>query len=219
VKTARPVLAGTSQTSRRDPARSAYEVQAVVRRTLSEDDGREAEARRGVHNHSGRAGGKGGTATTPIVFTTAADLNATAALPISVMKSRRRSSPQGIGLQRISQRVRRGRGETCDQRAATVGHHTPIMTSDALMTAQVSSPALRFRSATASFVIPDVMIIPLPISIRTWDRRGALLDFEDLTLELVARAQLLHGVLRRQRLFSIGCPATISTLTVCLMTR
>src|SRR5262245_9849725 len=55
-------------------------------------------------------------------------------------------------------------------------------------------------------------------------RRSALLDFEDLTLELIARAQLLHGVLlpgipmarchrgcgRRQRLFSIGCLATIS---------
>ena len=47
--------------------------------------------------------------------------------------------------------------------------HTPIMTSDALMTAQASSPALRLRSATASFVIADVMTIPLPISIRTWD--------------------------------------------------
>src|SRR5262245_16622865 len=56
-------------------------------------------------------------------------------------------------------------------------------------------------------------------------RRSTLLDFEDLTLELIARAQLLHGVLlpkfvlmarccrccgRRQRLFSIGCLATIS---------
>src|SRR6516162_9873222 len=61
------------------------------------------------------------------------------------------------------------RRETCNQRAAIVGHHTPIMTSDALMTAQASSPVLRLRSATASFVIEDVMTMPLPISIRTWD--------------------------------------------------
>ena len=39
-------------------------------------------------------------------------------------------------------RRQQGRGETCDQRAATVGHHTPIMTSDALMTAHASSPVL-----------------------------------------------------------------------------
>src|SRR5262249_30081467 len=43
------------------------------------------------------------------------------------------------------------------------------MTSDALMTAQASSPVLRLRSATASFVIADVMTMPLPMSIRTWD--------------------------------------------------
>src|SRR5262245_29500321 len=66
-------------------------------------------------------------------------------------------------------RRQQGRRETCDQRAAIVRHHTPIMTSDALMTAQASSPVLRLRSATASFVIAEVMTIPLPISIRTWD--------------------------------------------------
>src|SRR5262249_59239120 len=37
-------------------------------------------------------------------------------------------------------RRQQGRSEACDQRAAIVGHHTPIMTSDALMTAQASSP-------------------------------------------------------------------------------
>src|SRR5262249_55684608 len=66
-------------------------------------------------------------------------------------------------------RRQQDRGEACDQCAATVGDHTPIMTSDALMTAQASSPVLRLRSATASFVIADVMMIPLPMWIRTWD--------------------------------------------------
>src|SRR5262249_6035927 len=61
------------------------------------------------------------------------------------------------------------RGETGHQRAATGGDHTPIKTSDALMTAQASSPVSGIRSATASFVIADVMTIPLPISIRTCD--------------------------------------------------
>src|SRR5262249_4678064 len=68
-----------------------------------------------------------------------------------------------------TRRRQQGRGETCDQCAATVGDHTPIMTSDALMTAQASSPVSRLRSATASFVIEDVMTMPLPMSIRTWD--------------------------------------------------
>src|SRR5262249_55402797 len=59
-----------------------------------------------------------------------------------------------------------GGGERRNKRAAVVGRHTPIMTSDALMTAHASSPALRLRSATASFVIADVMTIPLPMSMR-----------------------------------------------------
>src|SRR5262249_48516236 len=60
-------------------------------------------------------------------------------------------------------------GESRNKRASVPGRHTPIITSDALMTAQASSPALRLRSATASFVIADVMTIPLPMSIRIWD--------------------------------------------------
>src|SRR5262249_8582587 len=60
-------------------------------------------------------------------------------------------------------------GESRNKRAAVPGRHTPIMTSDALMTGQASSPALRLRSATASFVIADVMTIPLPMSTRIWD--------------------------------------------------
>src|SRR5262249_15552117 len=92
-------------------------------------------------------------------------------------------------------RRQQDRGEACDQRAAIVGDHTPIMTSDALMTPQASSPVLRLRSATASFVIADVMTTPTPMSIRTWDVVVPFLTFDDLALELVARAQLLHGVL------------------------
>src|SRR5262249_1525513 len=96
-------------------------------------------------------------------------------------RSRRKDAPDArrhrhgaagaVGHARGARRSRRqqGRGETCDQRAAIVGDQTPIMTSDALMTAQASSPVLRLRSATASFVIEDVMTIPLPMSIRTWD--------------------------------------------------
>src|SRR5262249_14692 len=60
-------------------------------------------------------------------------------------------------------------GESRNKRAAVPGRHTPIMTSDALMTAQALSPTLRLRSATASFVMADVMTIPLPMSIRIWD--------------------------------------------------
>src|SRR5262249_52791438 len=83
----------------------------------------------------------------------------------------RHGAAGAIGHARGARTPRRqqSRGETCDQRAATGGDHTPIMTSDALMTAQASSPVSRLRSATASFVIADVMTIPLPISIRTWD--------------------------------------------------
>src|SRR5262249_45454503 len=137
---------------------------------------------------------------------------------------------RGAGTPRRQQ----GRGETCDQRAAIVGHHTPIMTSDALMTAQASSPVLRLRSATASFVIADVMTIPLPISIRTWDVVAPFLTSRILPLSwlralsffivysfqefvLMARCHRCCG--RHQRLFTIGCLATISTLTDCLTAR
>jgi len=45
----------------------------------------------------------------------------------------------------------------------------PIITSDALMTAQASSPFLRARSATASLVIEDVTMTPPPMSMRIWE--------------------------------------------------
>src|SRR5262244_2948689 len=95
------------------------------------------------------------------------------------------------------------------------------------MTAQASSPVLRLRSATASFVIADVMTIPLPMSIRTWDVVAPFLTSTILPLswlralsffmvysfqEFVLMARCHHGCGRRQRLFSIGCLATISTL-------
>src|SRR6516164_6898036 len=48
-------------------------------------------------------------------------------------------------------------------------HHLPIITAEALMTAQASSPTRRLRSATASLVIEDVTMTPPPISMRTWD--------------------------------------------------
>src|SRR5262249_1480140 len=125
-----------------------------------------------------------------------------------------------------TRRRQQGRGETCDQCAAIVGDQTPIMTSDALMTAQASSPVLRLRSATASFVIEDVITIPLPMSIRTWDVVAPFLTSTILPLtwlralsffmvysfqEFVLMARCHHGCGRRQRLFSIGCLATIST--------
>src|SRR5262249_47736156 len=107
-----------------------------------------------------------------------------------------------------------------------VGHHTPIMTSDALMTAQASSPALRLRSATASFVIADVMTVPLPMSILTCDVVAPFLTSTILPLswlralsflmmysfqEFVLMARCRRRCGRRQRLFSIGGFATIST--------
>ena len=85
--------------------------------------------------------------------------------------------------------------ENHNKRAPVPGRHTPIMTSDALMTAQASSPVLRLRSAAASFVIADVMTTPTPMWIRTWDVVVPFFDFEDLALELITRAQLLHGSL------------------------
>jgi hypothetical protein len=64
------------------------------------------------------------------------------------------------------------------------------MTSDALMTAQASSQALRLRSATASLVIADVPIANVDPDM---GRRSTFLDFDDLALELITRTQLLHG--------------------------
>src|SRR5271165_1105468 len=45
--------------------------------------------------------------------------------------------------------------------------HLPTITSDALMTANASSPTLRARSSTASLVIDEVTMTPPPISMRT----------------------------------------------------
>src|SRR6516162_10300683 len=150
-------------------------------------------------------------------------------------RGRRHDAAGAVGHARGARTPRRqqGRSETCDQRAATVGHHTPIMTSDALMTAQASSPVLRLRSATASFVIEDVMTMPLPISIRTWDGVVPFLTSTILPLswlralsffmvysfqEFVFMARCHHGCGRRQRLIFIGCPATISICNCLLMT-
>src|SRR5262245_29228503 len=55
------------------------------------------------------------------------------------------------------------------ERASVKPHHLPIITSEALMTAQASSPARRLRSATASLVMEDVTMTPPPISMRIWD--------------------------------------------------
>src|SRR5262249_62401600 len=54
-------------------------------------------------------------------------------------------------------------------RAPVEQDQTPTMTSDALITAHASTPGLRPRSATASFVIEAVMTTPWPMSIRTCD--------------------------------------------------
>src|SRR5262249_44759597 len=45
--------------------------------------------------------------------------------------------------------------------------HLPIITSDALIMAQASSPFWSPRSATASFVMDAVIVTPCPISMRT----------------------------------------------------
>src|SRR5262249_3780470 len=47
-------------------------------------------------------------------------------------------------------RRQQGPGETCDQRAAIVGHHTAIITAQALMTAKAAPPAGRLSSVTGS---------------------------------------------------------------------
>src|SRR6202000_1598335 len=46
--------------------------------------------------------------------------------------------------------------------------YLPTITSEALMIAVAVSPTFSPRSSTASLVIEDVRITPLPISIRTW---------------------------------------------------
>src|ERR1019366_6205105 len=73
----------------------------------------------------------------------------------------------GRGL-RAARRQQRS-AQPGQQRAPAERRHLPIITSEALTTAQASSPFWRARSATASLVIEDVTMTLPPISTRTWE--------------------------------------------------
>src|ERR1700754_1344445 len=67
------------------------------------------------------------------------------------------------------------------------------MTSDALMTAQASSPVLRPRSATASLVIDAVTTTPWPMSMRTWDVVAPFLTSTTLPLSWLRALSFFNG--------------------------
>src|SRR4029079_17596269 len=67
------------------------------------------------------------------------------------------------------------------------------MTSLALTMASTSSPLANARSSTASLVMDEVTMTPPPICDSHMGGRLALLDLDDLALELVSRAELSHG--------------------------
>src|SRR5262249_34022326 len=85
---------------------------------------------------------------------------------------RHRYGPSGTvhdGCRTRSIRYQQNCCQTPKESASVEPHHLPTITSEALMTAQASSPALRSRSATASLVIEAVMMSPPPISMLTCD--------------------------------------------------
>src|SRR5262249_41564605 len=90
--------------------------------------------------------------------------------PLDPCRHRHRASgPVGHGRgTRQARRKQRG-CESGPSRAAIEQHHTPTMTSEALMTAHASSPFLRLRSATASLVIAALITMPWPMSMWTWE--------------------------------------------------
>src|SRR5208282_1020121 len=67
-------------------------------------------------------------------------------------------------------RWRRGRpGDRASVKVEEVASpYLATITSDALITANASSPVLRARSSTASLEIDEVTITPPPMSIRAW---------------------------------------------------